>query len=234
MRIVPVFAAAAVLACLASGSARADDGAGKPPSPPPGATPPKSDPAKSEKDAKDAQKPATPTVETRIDRAKKLLRELEISLAAARAAEPRNADLVQALEQSVEIARALAKPITLAELSDEERKAVVEEAKKQIEATSGKDGNGGNGSGGPFGGWQESVLTKAFEDVEVSEEEQIKAREIISKWFKDTGAARMEGDSKRVSDLKRERDEKLATALGKKKAQKVINNLNGLSSWPKR
>ncbi len=36
------------------------------------------------------------------------------------------------------------------------------------------------------------------------------------------------GDSKKTSDLKRRRDDDLEKAVGKKKAQKIINNLNSM------
>ena len=36
------------------------------------------------------------------------------------------------------------------------------------------------------------------------------------------------GDSKKQSDLKRKRDDDLEKSVGKKKAQKVINNLNAM------
>jgi hypothetical protein len=79
--------------------------------------------------------------------------------------------------------------------------------------------------------WEENAVAKAFEGADLGEEEQGKARTIISEWFSATGPARREADWKRVNDLKRDRDDKLVQALGKKKAQKVINNLNAMSGW---
>ena len=77
----------------------------------------------------------------------------------------------------------------------------------------------------------QQFTAKAFDGADLSEEEQIKASTAISEWWDKAKLAWGGGDSKKVSDLKRDRDDKLEKLLGKKKAQKVINNLNGMANW---
>lgn len=249
-----VVAALALAACglggaVVPGTAAADD--------PPGKSPPeKSEPGKTDDPAKDKEKgagkgagkggeaskggdaapgaggagggfqPPKPAGETRIERAKKLVRELEVSIAAARAAQPVDPALVRSLEVSLEIARSQTKPLTLDDLTPDERKAMTDAVKKELEAAAAAAER--TPAADALLGWQEQALAKAFEGTELSEEEQLKARDVISKWFSETQTARMDNDSKKVSDLKRDRDERLTQALGKKKAQKVINNLNAM------
>jgi hypothetical protein len=170
----------------------------------------------------DAQKDAT-----RQDRAKKLVVDLELALVAARGAAAPDAALIKVLESSLQTARKLAEPITLKELTDEEKRSIGEELRKQFE---GDKRDGPPGAGGPAD-WQKQALSRAFEGAELGEEDEIKATEIISDWFTKSQAARIGGDSKKSSDLKRDRDAALEKLLGKKKSQKVINNLNGMSNW---
>ena len=158
----------------------------------------------------------------------RLVRELEISVESARAARPRDAELVRALEESLEIARLLATPVTLADLSEEERRGVTDEVKKQLEPVGLPEKNP---LADPLRSWEENAVAKAFDGADLGDEEQVRARAIISEWFASTGPARREADWKRVNDLKRDRDDKLVQALGKKKAQKVIHNLNAMSGW---
>ncbi len=72
------------------------------------------------------------------------------------------------------------------------------------------------------------MLARAFEDARLTEEEETKATPIISEWYGKSMSAWRDRDSKAQSDLKRERDKKLKKILGRKKAQKIINNLNSL------
>lgn len=166
---------------------------------------------------------------THQERAKKLVIELELALTAAKNAKTPDPALIKVLETSLESARKLAEPITLKVLTDEEKRGIGEELRKQFEGA-GKDGGP---TAGPPGAneWQKQALTRAFEGADLGEEDELKATEIISDWFTQSQAARVGGDSKKSSDLKRDRDAALEKLLGKKKAQKVINNLNGMSNW---
>lgn len=177
------------------------------------------------KPAADAQREAT-----NQERAKKLVIELELALTAAKNAKTPDPALIKVLETSLESARKLAEPITLKVLTDEEKRGIGEELRKQFE---GERKDGGPGGDPTAGGseWQKQALSRAFEGAELSEEDEIKSTEIISDWFTKSQAARIGGDSKKSSDLKRDRDAALEKLLGKKKAQKVINNLNGMSNW---
>jgi len=172
--------------------------------PPPGKAPP----AEAKKDAETL----------RIERAKTLVKELEESVARAKAAQPVDAALLAKLLAAVEQAKLLALPAKPSELTADEKKAVVDEAKKLA-----------GGPDGPKDAQAEQadrIFAKAFDGADLSEEESIKAKSIIGDWYKE--AMTSLGDSKKTSELKRKRDDDLEKALGKKKAQKVINNLNAM------
>lgn len=177
-----------------------------------------------------------PAQVARQEKAKKLVQELETTIAILKAAKTVDAESMKALEKALEDARALAKPMTLAELTDDEKLAIGDELRKQFEkdgvAGGGDKGAGDKGpgeGGGPGDEWRKQALANAFKDVDATEEEQLAAGKVINEWFEKSRAAQFAGESKRVSDLKRARDEQLEKSLGRKKAQKVINNLNSMS-----
>ncbi len=153
---------------------------------------------------------------TRVEKAKALVAELEAAVARAKAAQPVDAELLSKLLAALEAAKALAVPAKPSELTADEKKAVLEEAKKQ----------GGPGPKDPGSEWADRQLAKAFEGADLNEEESVKAKQIIGDWYKDSMASI--GDSKKQSELKRKRDDDLEKALGAKKAHKVINNLNAM------
>jgi len=171
--------------------------------------PPPAKPADSGKPAGDPKKDAETT---RIDKAKALVKELEDAVLRAKAAQPVDAQLLQKLLAALDAAKALTVPAKPSELTPEEKKAVIDEAKKQ--------------AGDPQSEAADRALAKAFEGADLTEEESIKAKQIIGDWYKDATASM--GDSKKQSELKRKRDDDLDKSLGKKKAQKVINNLNAM------
>jgi hypothetical protein len=209
-------------AVLAAGSlafvpaARADD------PPPRRAPPPSPDGSKPGDAAKpDAQKPDAPKPDPanlRVEKAKQLVKELEDAVARAKAAQPVDAQMLQILMVALDQAKALAKAAKPDELTNEEKQAVLDEAKKAPAAdpAAPKD---------PAAGWGEKAVEKALADADLTEEESIKAKKIIGDWWTDNMASM--GDSKKQSDLKRKRDDDLEKALGKK-ARKVINNLNAM------
>jgi hypothetical protein len=186
----------AVLAALVP-AVRAEDGPPKPPA----------------DKAEDAKKAATTL---RVERAKALVRDLETALARAKAAAPVDAQLLQSLFAALETARALAKAATPAELTDGEKQAVLDEAKKDEPAPAAQNA---------LTDFQERALAKALEGADLDEEETLKARKVIGDWYRESMGSW--GDSKKTSDLKRKRDDELEKALGKK-ARKVINNLNAM------
>jgi hypothetical protein len=164
---------------------------------------------------------------SRQERARRIVQELETTIALLKAAKTADAETIKSLEKALEEARALAKPITLAELTEDEKKALAEELKKA--ADGGKDPAGPEAGGKlPGDEWRKAAIDGAFRDADLSEDEQIEAKKIIQDWFDKSRAAQLTGDSKRVSDLKRQRDDQLEKALGRKKAQKVVNNLNAM------
>jgi hypothetical protein len=190
--------------CCAS-MARADEG-----KPPAGKAPE----AGAKHEGGDAKKDAE-TI--RVERAKALVKDLEAAIARAKAAPQIDAELLQKLTAALEQAKALAVPAKPAELTAEEKKAVVEEAKKQPGGDAPKDQQSE---------MADRMFARAFDGADLSEEESIKARKIIGDWWSENMASM--GESKKQSEIKRKRDDDLEKALGKKKAQKVINNLNAM------
>jgi 3-oxoacyl-(acyl-carrier-protein) synthase len=208
-------ALAAASLCVAP-AARADD-------PAPRRAPPGTDGAKPGGDAPKADEPKKDPANLRVERAKQLVKELEEAVARAKSAQPIDAQMLQILMTALDQAKLLAKPAKPDELTQEEKQAVVDESKKQPDAGAPKDSKDPKD---PMADWQEKAMEKAFADADLSEEESIKAKKIVGEWWKENLAAM--GDSKKSSDLKRKRDDDLEKALGKKKAQKVINNLNAM------
>lgn len=161
---------------------------------------------------------------TRLERARRLVRELETALTILKAAKTADAETLRALERALEEARKLAKPITAAELTEEERARLAEEFAKPEEPKTEDPNN-------PWAGFRDRMLDAAFKDVELSEDERIKATQVIDDWWAASDKARRAADSKGVSDAKRLRDDTLTKALGRKKGMKVVNNLNSMSAW---
>jgi hypothetical protein len=157
-------------------------------------------------------------VPKRIERAERVVKALEEAEKRAKATEPVDLSYVELIAEALEDARALTKPATLAELTDEEKEGLAEEIRET-------DGEGG---GDGLNEWQKRALVRALEGTGISEEEEAEVRPILEDWFTESWNARMERDSKKQSDLKKERDAALTKALGRKKARKLINNLN---SW---
>ena len=206
----PVIAVA--MALFAASFARAED---PPKAPPAGTKPeePKKDDAKKDEAKKDQ-------AALRVERAKKLVAEIEKEIARAKAAQPIDQDLLQRLFTMLDDAKALARPARPEELTDDEKKAVVDEAQKQAAPDPAKKG------GDQGNEWAQKMLARAIEGAELSEDETKKAGTLIGDWWKESMAS--VGDSKKQSDLKRKRDDDLEKAFGKKKAQKIINNLNAM------
>lgn len=161
----------------------------------------------------------------RLERAKKLVQELETTITILKAAKTVDAETMKSLEKALEEAKKLAVPITVAELTDEEKKRIGAEFAKEA----GGDPKDPPAAKDPPGGdWAKQALDNAFKDADLTEEEQVAASKIVGDWFPKSQKAWASRDSKAVSDLKNDRDEALTKALGKKKAMKVINNLNAM------
>jgi hypothetical protein len=126
---------------------------------------------------------------------------------------------IRQFDQALDAARVLAQPITAAELTQDEKDSLQEEfdAKKSA----------------PKGGWltrmTERLLETAFEGVDLSQDERDGVSELIADWYRRSFSARKAGDSKRVSDLKRERDKELRKLIGNRDARRVITNLTALA-----
>ena len=157
-------------------------------------------------------------VPKRVERAARVVTALEAAEKRARAATPMDVGYVEQLQNALEDARAMTKPVTLAELTDEEREALAEEIRDRA----------GDEDGGGLNDWQKRALERAFAGTGLSEDEEVAATPIISEWYEGFLEARAARDSKAQSDLKRTRDKELTKAIGKKKARKLINNLNAI------
>ncbi len=156
-------------------------------------------------------------VPKRVERAARVVKALEEAEKRAKAAPTLDLGYVALLEDALEDARAMTKPVTLAELTDEERDALAEELRDRADE-----------GGGGLNDWQKRALERAFEGSGLSEEDEAAATPIISAWYAEFLDARAARDSKAQSDLKRARDKELTKALGRKKARKLINNLNAI------
>ena len=205
----PALAVAAAL--FAASVARAED-------PPGGAKPAPAKPDEAKKD--DAKKDEAKKETLRIERAKKLVAQIEQEIARAKAAQPIDHALLERLFAMLDEAKALVRPARPEELTPDEKKAVVDAEKKDAPPEEPKKPAGG------MNDWQARAMARAFEGAELSQDEEKKATPIIGDWWTENLASM--GDSKRQSDLKRKRDDDLEKAIGKKKAQKVINNLNAM------
>lgn len=206
------------LACgLSAGTVALADGEGAD-----GATPP---PAADVKPAQD-EKP------TRQSRARDLQKSLEQLRDGLREAGKLDAETAKALNLAIRQAMELARPVRLDELTDEEREALEKALEAEAKRDGKKDGEqdddkeDGDDSWGRFG---KGLVDKALKGADLSEEEERGATAVISDWWKKAIEARADGDSKKSSDLKRERDDELEKLLGKKKSRKVINNLNQMA-----
>ncbi len=164
--------------------------------------------------------PAAPP--KRLERAAHIVSALEQALTRARAAEVLEGGYIETLEAALVHAHAMTKPVTAAELTDGEKESLRDE----LGAPAGDDAADGRRPD-----WAERALGRAFEDAGLTEEQEAEATPIIEDWYAGFLEARAERDSKKQSDLKKERDVALRKLLGRKKAGKVINNLNSLSSW---
>lgn len=210
----PALAVAAAL--FAASVARAED--------PPGA--PKPAPAKPDEAKKDDAKKDEAKKETlRVERAKKLVAEIEQAIAKVKNAQPIDVDMLTRLMTMLDEAKALVRPARPEELTPEEKKAVVDEAQKAAPPEEPKKPADG------MNDWAARAMARAFEGADLTQDEEKKATPIIGDWWRETNASW--GDSKRQSDLKRKRDDDLEKAIGKKKAQKVINNLNAMGPGKK-
>jgi len=171
----------------------------------------------------DAPKAETPT---RIERATRIVTALEAALVRAKAADVLEGSYVAMLEGALDDAKAMTKPVTADELTDAEKDALAEE----LGADAG-DG-GGNGPGANWReDWKDRTLSGAFADAGLSEEEESAATPIISDWYDANWEARAERDSKKQAELKKDRDDALRRLLGRKKANKVITDLNSAGGW---
>ena len=160
-------------------------------------------------------------VPKRLERAARIVSALEVAKAKAEAAEILEGAYIAQLENALADAKAMTKPVTVPELTDQEKEALTEEL--------GAAGGGGDDADARRQEWADRALDSAFEDAGLSAEEETAATPIVSDWYAEFLAAR--GDAKRRSEIKDTRDLALKKLLGRKKAGKVINNLNALGGW---
>ncbi len=176
--------------------------------------------------AEDEAAEAPPAVKVkpvlRMVRTKRILTTLEASYEKERGAETPDTAMLDRLEKAMEDAKALLKPIKPEELTESER----EDLKKALGADGKNDEADDEPDEDPLAAWQRRALDRAFEGSDLTEDEEAAATPILTDWFTKSWKARTDGDSKLQSDLKRERDKALQNALGKKKARKVINQVN--------
>lgn len=165
--------------------------------------------------------PRTGAPETRLERSVALAAELASATQRLRATVELLDDVERRalegpladLDAAVAEAQALAKPIeSLEQLSEGERETLA----GLLSKSTTRRGDG----------WRQAALARAFRSVETEEVERAAAEKIVLEWFDAAFEARMQHDSKRSAELKRERDERLSELLGRKRARRVGENLD--------
>ncbi len=159
----------------------------------------------------------------RIHRARELVKTLERARDLLKKDGKLDEKLAKEFAAAIEQARDMTKPITVDELTDKEKRSLSKELRK--------DDDGQRDDGGYMSRLQERLLSRAFDGAGLSEEQELAATTVISTWYKSSMTARTDGDSKRVSDLKRKRDADLRKMLGRRKGSKIINNINAMSGY---
>ncbi len=162
--------------------------------------------------------------EKRILRARRLVATLQAAYDAARNAETIDEELLARLEEALKEARVLTRPITAPELTDPERKAL-EKAFDDEKKANGEDAEEEDEEPA-VSEWAQRAIDRAFEDVGLTEEQEVQVTPILADYYAAVGKAWRDGDSKAQSAIKKTRDKALKKAVGRKKAQKIINNLN--------
>jgi hypothetical protein len=174
------------------------------------------------KDAKkDEKKTATP-----VDR---MIRDLKALVAREKAKPEYSKELVKELETLIRTHEKNRKPVKLEDLSDEDRKRLTAEVRKQIEAENRERGGGRDGGGGG-GDWADRAVKgrvdSVMEKAELSDEEKTKAEGLLTDFAKDVTTAVRNGDNKLVKDLKNDLEKQLRKKIGHTKTKKVMNEVN--------
>ena len=163
-------------------------------------------------------KPATPLA--------KLLAELTAIIAREKAKPEYSKSLIANLEALIKIYSRQQKPVSLADLSEADRKRLEEEVRAKMEKE--RENRGGDGGGD----WKERaasrVLEGAYEDVKVTEKEREKTDPIITELANEAVPAQLRGDYKVVKDLKKDAERRLKKIVGNKRTRDIMNNLNRL------
>ena len=163
---------------------------------------------------------------SRTENAREAAADLEAvrSLVIERVGEEEAGEILLRLDLAIERVRRLKEPLRLAQLTEHEQSSLWREMEQErARAPKGLRPDDG------LDAWQRRAMGKAIDGVDLDEEQTRAAEEILARWFRDAGAARMDGDTKRLSDLKRSRDKALREALGRSRSRKVIRNLSDLS-----
>ena len=159
---------------------------------------------------------------TRIDRANRHVEDLHELRGVLLKNDAVSSATHKKLLQIIRGARGFAKPVTVGELTAGERESLAKDLASAAEKKKSK---------AYLDRARARLLDIAVDGAELAATEEASARRVVDQWFAASKGARAAGDSKKVSDLIRERDKELRKALGRKKAKRVISNLNSLSGW---
>ena len=237
MRTIAVLCLAALFALPI---AFADD-TGKPPNAPPDGAPapdetkpPESAPPKKEEPKKD--EPAKPDTASPFQR---ILKELTSLIAREKTKPVFDKPLVADLEEMVKTyAKMGEKSVKLEDLSEADRKKLEDEVRKKLEAerplppvpgAGGDPGAAAGGGGGP-GDWlqkeKDRRIDRIVEDVDLTDEQREKVKEMLSQYIDDSFVAWQNGDYAGMNDMKSGLEKQLKPVVGQKKTKDIINNVN--------
>lgn len=158
----------------------------------------------------------SPSRTPRIEETKRVVRLVTDLKAKLETAGKLDIETRQQFDDIIAATQKIARPITSEDLTDEEREVLTAQLAKPDKSD----------AGGWYARLKARLLEQAFEDTDLTDEERAGASKTIADWYDASNKARAAGDSKQVGDLKRERDDDLREFLGRRKAAKVLNNLN--------
>jgi len=157
-----------------------------------------------------------------------MIRDLKALIAREKAKPEYDTNLVKELEAIVKSYERNRKPISLDDLTEEDRRRLEAEVRKKIEAERRERDTGGAGDGG--GDWADRWLKgrvdRVLEGVELKDEQRPKVEELLMDFGKDVGVAYQNRDNKLVKDLKNDLEKSLKKVVGHRKAKDIMNEVN--------
>ena len=160
----------------------------------------------------------------------RILKELKTLVDREKSKPEYDADLVKDIEKLVKSFEKQVKPVTLDDLTEEDRARLEDEVRKKIEEERRAAGGGGGG-----GDWQSRAVERTLEGVDLKDDEKEKVTALLVEYQKDVGVAYRNQDYKLVGDLKKDLEKQLTREIGRNRAKDIMNNVNrqfgGRGGW---